>query len=418
VILFALFAATFLAVNRDAYRSYFQDDELDNLSWTRYAPATEYLLDTLTPKFFENNFRPVGHFYFHLTGNLFGLDYPKYVAVIQAFHLLNAWMVWLLARRLGAAPMAAAAACVFFGLHMALFDAFWKPMFVFDVLCATFCLLSLLFYAQGRLVLSFVAFWLAYKSKELAVMLPVALAMYEFWFGKRRWIRLTPFFLTSLSFGVQGLLLNPNQDNDYTFRYTWAALAKTSAYYAGKVFLVPYLGFILPLAALLARNKRAWFGLAMMGAFLFPMLFLPGRMLGAYCYLPFTGLAIAMAGLAEAASPAAVVLFFLLWLPQDIHWLRLQRRDTLARAAEVREWVTTVERFAATDPSVNTFVYSGTPGGFPRWGVEGALKYLFHRLDIQLQSKDEARGEATPPGRAALLEWDPVRRKLEITALR
>src|SRR5450756_2429056 len=178
-------------------------------------------------------------------------------------------------------------------------------MYVFDVLCATFCLLSLWCYASERWVLSFAAFWLAYKSKELAVMLPAVLVAFEIWFGKRRWKPLVPFFLTSLSFGVQGILGNPNRDNDYTFRFTAAALAKTSVFYAGRVFLIPYLGFVAPALAFLARNRRTWFGLA------------------------------------------AMALFLAMWLPMDFHELRLRRRDTLANDDEVRTWMTGVRRFAA-----------------------------------------------------------------------
>ena len=85
----------------------------------------------------------MGHYYFHAVEELAGLKFPPYVAVLHALHLLNVWLLWLVMRRLGAAPFAAAAACLFFGLHMALFDDVWKPMYVFDVLCATFCLLSL-----------------------------------------------------------------------------------------------------------------------------------------------------------------------------------------------------------------------------------------------------------------------------------
>src|SRR5882724_2098945 len=136
LLLFVLLAALFLIANRRAYEGYFQDDEIDNLSWTPYAPVTEYLKAALTPRFQENNFRPVGHFYFHAAEHFFGLEFPKYVAVIHVFHLLNVWLVWLLSRRLGASVWAAGAGCVFFGFHMALFDAFWKPMYVFDVLCA------------------------------------------------------------------------------------------------------------------------------------------------------------------------------------------------------------------------------------------------------------------------------------------
>ncbi len=415
-LLFAAFAVLFLTVNRDAYRGYFQDDEIDNLSWTPYLGPLDFLKGAATPRFQANNFRPVGHYYFHAVEEVAGLDFPVYVAVLQAFHLFNVWLLWLVARRLGAAPFAAAAGCLFFGLHMALFDDFWKPMYIFDVLCATFCLLSLWCYARGQWVLSFAAFWLAYKSKEMAVMLPAVLLALEFWFGKRRWKPLVPFFLVSLSFGVQGIFGNPNKDNDYTFRFTAAALAKTGVFYAGRVFLIPYLGFVVPAFAFLGRNRRTWFGLAAMGLFLFPVLFLPGRMFSAYCYLPFTGLAIAITGLAEAVSPAAVALFLVLWLPMDIHESRLRRRETLAGDDAVRTWMNAVGRFAAGKERVDAFVFSGTPAGFHQWGVEGALKYFYERSDLTVKHSGEPEAAALMKTKCvALLNWDPGRRRLDIT---
>jgi hypothetical protein len=413
---FLLMAALFLAMNRGAYRGYFQDDEIDNLSWAPHVPVTDFLKATVTPRFFVNNFRPVGHFYFHAAEAFFGLEFPGYVAVIHAIHLLNVWLLWLVARRLEAAPLAAGAACAFFAFHMALFDAVWKPMYVFDVLCATFCLLSLLCYSRGRWVLSFAAFWLAYKCKELAVMLPAVLACCEFWFGKRRWKPLAPFFLVAASFGIQGMLLNPNKDNDYTFRFTAAALARTSVFYAGRIFLVPYLGLVAPFGALIARNRRTWFGFATMGLFFLPLLFLPGRMYGAYCYLPFTGLAIAIAGIAENTPAVSLALFFAMWLPMDIHALRLQSRQTLARDDGVRAWVTAAAGFADTRPSVDGFVFSGQPAGFERWGVEGALKYLFDRSDLKIAYAGEpAAAELMRHGRVAVLQWDEGLKRLNIT---
>jgi hypothetical protein len=420
LLLLATFAGLFLMVNRDAYRGYFQDDEIDNLSWTPYLGPLDYLRGAVTPRFQANNFRPVGHYYFHAVEEIAGLEFPVYVAVLHAFHVLNVWLLWLVARRLGAGTMAAAGACLFFGLHMALFDDFWKPMYVFDVLCATFCLLSVWCYASERWVLSFAAFWLAYKSKELAVMLPMVLAAFEFWFGKRRWKPLAPFFLTSLSFGVQGIVGNPNRDNDYTFRFTATALAKTGVFYAGRLFLVPYLGFVAPVLALVGRGhlpsaRRTWFGLATMGLFFLPLLFLPGRMFSAYCYLPFAGLGIAISGLAEAASPAALAVFLALWLPMDLHELRVRRRDTLANDGEVRTWMGTVRGFAAGNPRVDAFVYSGTPGGFHQWGVEGALKYFYERNDLTVKRAGEADAAALmATRRVALLNWDAGRQRLDI----
>jgi len=415
LVLFVAFAALFLLVNRDAYRGYFQDDEIDNLSWAPALGPMDFLQGALTPRFQVNNFRPVGHYYFHAVEELAGLDFPAYVAVLHAIHLLNVWLLWLVARRLGAAPFPSAAACLFFGLHMALFDDFWKPMYVFDVLCATFCLLSLWCYATERWVCSFVAFWLGYKSKELAVMLPVVLLAFEIWFGKRRWKPLVPFFLASLSFGAQGILGNAHRDNDYTFRFTAAALAKTGVFYAGRVLLLPYVGFATPALAFLARNRRTWFGLAAMGLFLFPMLFLPGRMFSAYCYLPFAGLAIALTGVAEGASPAVLAVLLALWLPVDWREFRPRRRETLSAAAEVRTWMSGVQRFAGGKEPVDAFVFSGAPDGFQQWGVAGALKYFYERRELAVEPAGSPEAATLlSTRRVAVLHWDAARKRLDI----
>ena len=74
-------------------------------------------------------------------------------------------------------------------------------------------------------------------------MLPLALLAAEYYFGtgswKRRLIRLAPFFLVSMSFGLQAVLTSPRHNDAYTFRLTSHALRKTSAYYAGRIFLAP-----------------------------------------------------------------------------------------------------------------------------------------------------------------------------------
>ena len=324
-------------------------------------------------------------------------------------------MLWLLVRRIGAPVLAAAAGCAFFALHMALFDAVWKPMYVFDLLCATFCLLSLLLWARGNWILSFISFWLAYKAKELAVMLPAVLLCYELWFGNRRWKQLAPFLAGSLSFALQALVLRPTQDGDYVFHFTEEAFVKTAPFYASQVFLFPYLGFLLPTGVVAARNRRAWFGLAMTAIFFFPLIWLPARVFSAYCYLPFSGLAIAVAGLVEAVHPAVAAACFLLWAPLDLHSLRAQRNDTLRRANQAREWVTTLARYAGTKPAVDGFVYQGLPEGFHIWGAEGAVKYYFRRLEVTIPPADTPDGIRQQQScRTAILAWDGMSHKLEI----
>ena len=139
-------------------------------------------------------------------------------------------------------------------------------------------------------------------------------------------------------------------------------------------------------------------------------------MFSAYCYLPFTGLAIAISGLAESASPAAVALFLALWLPMDLHEFRLRRRETLANDDAVRTWMNAVGRFAAGKERVDAFVFSGTPGAFHQWGVEGALKYFYERNDLTVKQAGEADAAALMhTKRVALLSWDAARRRLDIT---
>lgn len=415
LVLFLAIVALFLVVNRAAYKGYFTDDDFDHLSWTRHAPVLEFAKGLLSPAYQSNNFRPAGHLFYHEEANFFGFDFKKFLAATHVLHFLNIWLLWLLARRLGAQPFAAAAGCALFALHTGYFEAVWKPAYIFDILCTTFCLLSLLCYTRGRWVLSFICFWLAYKSKELAVMLPFVLVCYEIWYGKKRWKPLAFFFLASFSFALQALVLSPNtgEDNPYTFHFTLDALILTSVFYAGRVFLVPYLGYAVPVAARFGRNRLVWFGAAAMVLFFVPMLFLPGRIETAYCYLPFTGLALALTGAAEMWHPAVIVAFLVLLAPLELHDLRHQRSDKLAKDEQARTWVTTWSKYAAGAGPVDVFVWNGAPNGFGAFGMEGAIKCLYPRDHFQIRSYEK------PPvhpaaDRETFLTWNSGMHTLDI----
>jgi hypothetical protein len=413
--LFLALAALFLIVNRPAYKGYFTDDDFEHLSWTRYAPMSEFVKGLLTPAFQTNNFRPMGHLFYHEEAHFFGFDFKKYLAATHVLHLFNIWLVWLVARKLGARSFAAAAGCVLFALHPGYFEAVWKPAYVFDVLCATLCLLSLLSYVNGRWIVSFLCFWLAYKAKELAVMAPFVLACYERWYGKKRWKPLAPFFLVSAWFALQALVLAPNTgaDNPYVFHFTLGALAATGTFYAGRVFLVPYLGFAVPVAAWFSRNRRVWFGTAAMLLFLTPVLFLPGRIETAYCYLPFTGLAIAFTGAAEMCHPAFIVAGLLLFVPLELYDLRTERRDKLAKDDDARAWVGAWSKFATAAGPVDTFLWNGTPYGFGSFGAEAAIRCLYPGSGYRIRYYD--RPPAPMEGnRVAVLTWNEGLHQLDI----
>src|SRR5690349_20619081 len=382
--LFIAMAALFLIANRGAYKGYFQDDELDNISWAPTLSAGTFAQGLLTPKFLSGNFRPTGHFYFAVMGKRFGLDFPKYLFPIHALHLLNVWLVWLIGRRLDLSPFAAAAGSLFFAFHMAVFDVFWKPMYVFDLLCGTFCLASLYFFMRRRLVASFVMFWLAYKSKELAVMLPAVLALYEYWLGKRRWKPLLPFAVVALSFGLQELLFNPNRNNDYAFDFAPHNVLGTASYYGDRILLFPMAGLVLLVIPLVTWDRRIWFGLAAMFLLAAPMLLLPNRTFSAYCYVPLIGAALACGGIAATRHRSLVLLFFLLWSGWNEFNLRLNRRHTLALADEYRSYVQAIGKAARAHPETSSYIYDGAPFSMHPWGIQGALRLATGKDEIHL----------------------------------
>ena len=416
--LFLAMALLFFIANRSAYRGYFGGDELDSLSWTPRIPIAEFAEDLVNPVYNARNFRPVGHLYFRIMSHAYGLDFPKYLLPLHLLHLFNIWLLWMVLRNLGASPFAASAGGLFFAFHMAVFDVYWKPMYAFDLFCCAFCLLSFLFWIKRRWVLSFLAFWLAYKSKELAVMLPAVLACYELWFGKRQWRPLIPFFLVSLSFGLQGIFRNPNQDNDYTFRFTPAALAAGAKFYAAELFGIPFAGFALLALPFVRRDRRAWLGVAATVLFLVPLVFLPGRLFSAYWYVPLIGVAMALSSLADARYGFLAAVFLAAWLPWNYVDLRDYRREKLAEDADSRDYVAQLRATAPSFQGIPIFLYHGLPPAFPAWGTAGALRYLLPEVNVKvypMEGRTAAQLIRQSPAIATLV-WVQQSHKLGIAA--
>lgn len=409
-------AVAFIALNYRAYDGFFQDDELANLNWAPLLPLTDYLAALAKPFFAVDNFRPTGHLYFALMGRAFGLDFPPWMTPIFAIHLTNAALLFGLLRKIGIGLWHALAGVAFFTLSASAMDAYWKPMYCFDLLATTFSLGSILLWAYRRWVLSFIAFWLAYKAKELAVMLPAVLAAYEYWLGERRFIPLIPFLIASLSFGLQGILLNPNHDNEYTFRFTRAALRTTIPFYARRFLLFRLSGLAL-FGLALVRDRRVWFGLTTMVCFVFVLLFLPGRLYEAYAYLPLTGAAIAVSAAATRVDARWLWLALALWMPMNIRQLHREQRAKLASDDEVYAFVDPMERWAARNPQIVTFVYNGVPNGFHHWGVTGAWDVAHHALGLNayLLSWPQTAG-VMQSETVALGKWDGRSKTLSIEA--
>ena len=412
-----LIAALFLIANRGAYKGYFGDDEFDNLSLTRAVTSQDIISGLLTPRYYSNNFRPVSQLLYRALGATAGLSFVPYVAAIHFLHLANVVIFWLVVRRLGLPPGAMIAATLFFAFHMAVFDVYWRPAYVHDLLCGTFCLLSLLFWLEDRWIVSLICFWLAYRSKEIAVMLPFALAGYEWLFGKRRWLRLIPFGAIALWFGSRGMLFASSTTTVYSLHFDVPSLFETILFYSSRLMLVPYAGpvalIVLAAIATVMNDRRIWFGILTCSALIAPMLLLPERMSGAYLYVPLIGLAIAVGALALHRRAAWVVAaLFVLWIPWNYVNLRWLRREALSQVDDRRTYISTLSGLLHDDPQLNSFLYYDAP--LLPWGVSAAARWLHPGAKVIIARVDEpaARTVLAQPD-VAILYWNRIARRLE-----
>ena len=378
--------ATFLAAgvlfyfaNRAAYKGYFSDDDLDKAGWPTVLTNGAFIREILSPKLSEMNFRPVGYLYYRYMARAFKLNYPPWVVVLQVGHFINVILLFLVLRQFNFSDFAAGAGALFYVFHGALIYMYWQPQYIFEVLACMLSLLSLLLYMRGHWILAFIPFWLAYKSKEIAVTLPIALLAWEWFLSERKWKRLIPYFLISLSFGLQAIWMNRTvaPDAGYALRFDPRILWQTTAFYSSAIVFLPYAGLALLLVPFFTRDRRAWVGLIFIAALFVPMLILPSRLETVYWYIPMVGLTIAIAAVASHLPRWAVAVFFILWFPLNYYMMKPKRSELLAHGDQVRWFIAGLLDFKQHAPPLKAVVYQGTPLFMGAWGIDGAIHQVF-----------------------------------------
>lgn len=264
-----LLAALFVVANLGAFDGYFSDDDLDNLGWNSFVGLDEYGRGIGDPLLSPHNFRPAGHIFYWVLVRVAELDFAWYVTVILALHLANSGLVWSLLRKLELPAWPALAATALWAFHPALTMAHWKPMYVFDLVCGSFCLLTLHLWLRGRWIWAVLAFWCAYKAKEIAIFLPAVIALYEFTVGQKRWKQLVPLLAISANFGLQAILAPRGPETPYTLHLSIDALATCLRFYG------PALGVLTGVAALAGVSRRTWWALGGFLLLMIPLLILP-----------------------------------------------------------------------------------------------------------------------------------------------
>ena len=205
-----------------------------------------------------------------------GASTPGYHAVNVAVHLANALLLyalvlagWRTPRMKGAggrAPLAALGAALIFAAHPLMTQAVTYISQRFTSMAAMFYMGSLLAYSLARLeaddkrlkryalyAAAFISGALAMKTKEIAITLPVALALWEFMLmdgpRRRRALRLAPFLLLGLIIPVTVLFSDQpftSMVGDVLTRTRSDTLMPRATYlYTQFVVIVKYIGLLL-----------------------------------------------------------------------------------------------------------------------------------------------------------------------------
>jgi hypothetical protein len=394
-----------LLVNHDAYRGYFADDDFGSINWARFVPPKDFIADLPCLAYPCQHIRPTGFFYYAVMIRAARFDFPLWIFPIQAVGVINILLLWLLLRKIGFGDIETATGCLMFGLSHALFDGWWKPMFIYDVLCTTFALAALLAYSHRQWVISFIAFWLAMRTKEIGIVIPAVLLCYEMILGERKWKRVLPFFIPAVIYGGYGILWNRSQPHSpYSLTSAPAALWKSISFYSTRLFQIRYVGFLLPVSLLLVRDRRLYFGIAAMTVELGIYFLLPDRMLEVYLYLAMTGAAIAVSALVSTPRRLGVILV-LGWAVWQITLTRKHARVELAEADERRQFAAAVREV----PPAPVYLYYNAPASLNYSGGEYLIRDFHDPLDDVLRLDAPALpGNKTFP----LLLWDTKTRQL------
>jgi len=180
-------AAYFLYFNRDALGVRFAPDDMMNLSQYFHWPRWQVWIAQIEP--WRGFYRPLaGVFYMPLL-YLFGLNPRPYHAALLAIGLAALWLVYVVARQLGAGRIAAMLSVFLLAYHGGISNIYWDIAFVYDALCGLFYFAALAYYIRlrqraeapdaGQVVVFLTLFLCALNAKEMAATLPAVLLIYE-----------------------------------------------------------------------------------------------------------------------------------------------------------------------------------------------------------------------------------------------
>jgi hypothetical protein len=283
-LLFAfLLIGYFFLVSWDTLKAQYSDDEMLAI-WIYWSPSPWRLLES---QFFiwRGYFRPVGGLFYEPLYYAFHMNPVGNHIALLLLLLLGAYLMYRLARTLGAGEVASVMVALIACYHGGLSNLYYNSVFIFDVLCGLFFFATLTYYVRirgrgqllttGQTVVFLLLYLFALNSKEMGITMPALLLAYEWHFHGfeirplnklMAWLRgpgrvifwaglLDLLFLYGKRFGQYGLM----KDSSYTPVLSWERFSDFEERYIGDIFYhLPRFGGVMTIAIWAAITYLAW----------------------------------------------------------------------------------------------------------------------------------------------------------------
>ena len=254
--------------------------------------------------------RPLGALVYRAIYAGFGLNPLPYRVVCFGLLAGNLVLLYAVAARLSSSRTVAALACLLGAYHAHLADLYYNTGTVYDLLCFALYWGAALAWMRGRPWVALALYAGALLSKEMAVTLPVVLAVYEIAQGRRAaWLRLLPMVVVTAAFLLH-TALRPESVAAYVPHFSWRTMLENWSNYGSDLFYGAFhltagrillLWAIVAAAAALLRTPDAVVAAVVIWVGLLPVVFIAPR--GFYVmYLTLPGWYVLAARVLERAT--------------------------------------------------------------------------------------------------------------------
>lgn len=448
----ALFA-WFVFVIRGGLASWFDADDLMNLHhyWSRPWPA----LIKANVFFWSSYYRPGGGLFYRSIYALWGFHPLPFRIAAHVFLCANFGLLALVVWQLTRSRWGTLAALLVVGIHPAFSSAYFDTGAIYDVLAYTFFWGAFVLYVHARqagrlpgwrgLVLLLCLFVAALDCKEISVVLPVAVALYELvWHPPAgwkpaalwRWIRqegrfaaigavFNVAYIAGKRYGPESLWTM----EAYRPRYSAAAYLQSLSHYLHELVYEPavttsltaaLLAAMVALAAISRRRSLMW-GAGFVLISVLPLAFIPGR--GGFAYLvPAVGWAVYAGGLLDwlvqltcrrawLRGTAQVLLFALLFTmlaPWQRKWIEMHSNAAHDMQGRFRRYQDQIRALIPAPRKGARILLLTDAGGYDDYDVVFLIRLYYGDPELQAERMTvwkQHNVQINPAGYDYVLDW-------------